>query len=600
MALAFLKRPIVALAAVSLLAGTLAGCATPAKPGSGAPGTTVNSVGGRTPLVAPGEKDTHLGFWSSGPYGGVWVVGIPSMRILREIPVFEQRAAYGWGFDPVSLALLQSTMGDPTKVSWGDVHHPMLSKTGGNYDGRWLYVNDLANSRIAKIDLKLFKTVAMRRIPNIQGVHGIGVDADTRYVFTTGEYEIANVNNPTADADHKYSTAITVLDPDLNVIAQVPIEYGNTDIMGTTVDGHYVYTTIYNTESGLVLKDMVKSERDAVVFVDVKKFDEALQAGKYTEVNGVKVIDAQYPGLKTYVPVAKNPHGVDPDPSGKYIVASGKLSPTVSVIDIATLQVVKEVEVGAGPLHSAFDNRGNVYTGNFLDSNVVKWNLADAVAGKPKEQYIRDVQPAHYSPGHMMADGSGTRSPGGQWLVVPNKFSKDRFVNVGADFPENQQLFDISGDKMRLIMDMPIMPEPHDLQIAPADLFRDAAQSFDAQESAHHDHGISATEEGKTRIERDGNKVTVYTTAKRSEYGFKEVRFKQGDHVTFYVTSLETSKDITHGFAIPDYGINKPINPGETIQVSFVADKPGTFWAYCTWFCSALHLEMRSRIVVEP
>ncbi|HYG60675.1 MAG TPA: cupredoxin domain-containing protein [Symbiobacteriaceae bacterium] len=596
-----LKRPAALLVTAAMLGSVLAGCTVmPAKPA--APGTnpvSTNAVNGRVPLVAPGEMDTHLGFWSAGPYGGVWVVGIPSMRVLREIPFFEARAGYGWGYDPASRELIQGTMPDPSKPSWGDTHHPMLSKTGGNYDGKYLYINDLANSRIAKIDLKLFKTVAIRRIPHIQGVHGIGVHADTKYVFATGEFEIPNAHNPGANEDNKYKTAITVLDKDLNIVAQVPVAYGNTDIMGTTLDGRYVFNTVYNTENGVDMRSMITAEKDAALFIDVLKVEEALAAGKFTEVDGVKVVDPEFPGLKTYVPVPKNPHGIDPDPTGKYVVASGKLSPTASIIDLATLKVVRDVELGAGPLHSAFDNRGNVYTGMFLDSSVVKWNLQEAVDGKPKETYIKQVEPAHYSPGHMMADGSGTKSPGGKWLVVPNKFSKDRFVNVGADYPENQQLFDISGDKMKLIMDMPIVPEPHDLAIAPADLFKDAVQAYDPKEAAHHDHNIEPVKEGETKIERDGNKVTVYTTAKRSEYGFKELKVKKGDHVTIYMTSLETVKDITHGFALPDYGINKAINPGETIKVEFTADKPGTYWAYCTWFCSALHLEMRSRIIIE-
>lgn len=595
-----LKKPVALLSASALLIGLLAGCTTmPSKPSANPDSPTVPSINGRTPLVAPGELDSHLGFWSAGPYGGVWVVGIPSMRILREIPVFEARAGYGWGHDPNSRSMLQDTMPNPAIASWGDTHHPMLSKTGGNFDGKALYINDLANSRIAKIDLKLFKTVAIKRIPNIQGVHGIGVHADTKYVFATGTFEIPNSINPNANIDKKYTTAITVMDADLNIVAQVPVAYGNTDIMGTTLDGRYVFTTVYNTENATDLKGMVEAPTDAALFIDVLKFDEALQAGKFQEIDGIKIMEPDYPGLKTYVPVPKNPHGIDPEPNGKYVIASGKLSPTVSVIDLATLKVVAEPELGAGPLHTAFDNRGNAYTGMFLDSSVVKWNIADAVAGKTKDVYIKDVAAAHYSPGHMMADGSGTKSPGGKWLVVPNKFSKDRFVNVGADYPENQQLFDISGDKMVLVMDMPIMPEPHDIAIAPADLFADAIQSFDAKEAAHHEHGIEPVKEGETRVERDGNKVTIFTTAKRSEYGFKEITLKKGDQVTMYVTSLETVKDITHGLAIPDLGINKAINPGETIKVEFVADKPGTYWAYCTWFCSALHLEMRSRLIVE-
>lgn len=592
-----LKRPITMLTVGLLLVGVLAGCANPFKK-SADPKQELVSIGGRTPLVAPGELDTHLGFWSAGPYGGAWVVGIPSMRILKEIPIFEARAGYGWGHDAHSRDMMQSTMIDPSVPSWGDTHHPMLSKTDGNFDGRYMYINDLANSRIARVDLQLFKTDTIRRIPNIQGVHGIGVHTDTKYVFATGTFEIPNIFSGDVNDPSKYHTAITVLDADLNIVGQVPVAYGNTDIMGTTFDGRYVYSTVYNSENATDLKGMVKADKDYAIFIDVLKFEEALAAGQFKEVDGIKVIDPDFPGLNTYVPVAKNPHGIDPEPTGRYVIASGKLSPTVSIIDLKTLEVVAEPELGAGPLHTAFDNRGNAYTGMFLDSSVVKWNIDEAVAGKAKDVYIKDVAPAHYSPGHMMADGSGSRSPGGKWLVVPNKFSKDRFVNVGPDFPENQQLFDISGDKMKLVMDMPIMPEPHDLSIAPVELFKDAMQVFDPATQAQHEYGVDPVKEGEDRIERDGNKVTIYTTAKRSEYGLKEINLKKGDEVTLIVTSLETTKDITHGVALPELGINKPLNAGETIVVKFTADKPGTYWMYCTWFCSALHLEMRSRIII--
>ena len=61
--------------------------------------------------------------------------------------------------------------------------------------------------------------------------------------------------------------------------------------------------------------------------------------------------------------------------------ASGKLSPTVSIIDAKTLKVIAEPEVGLGPLHSTFDGRGNAYTSLFVDSQIVKWNIEKAIKG---------------------------------------------------------------------------------------------------------------------------------------------------------------------------------------------------------------------------
>jgi nitrous-oxide reductase len=46
-------------------------------------------------------------------------------------------------------------------------------------------------------------------------------------------------------------------------------------------------------------------------------------------------------------------------------------------------------------------------------------------------------------------------------------------------------------------------------------------------------------------------------------------------------------------------GINLAVDPGQTAETTFTADKLGTYWYYCTWFCSALHLEMRGRMLVK-
>ena len=101
--------------------------------------------------VAPGQKDEYYLFYSGGHSGQVFVAGIPSMRHIATIPVFAPYPGTGYGFDDETKKML----GDYT---WGDVHHPGLSQTKSEYDGRWLFVNDNANNRVARIDLRDFKT----------------------------------------------------------------------------------------------------------------------------------------------------------------------------------------------------------------------------------------------------------------------------------------------------------------------------------------------------------------------------------------------------------------------------------------------------------
>jgi nitrous-oxide reductase len=309
------------------------------------------------------------------------------------------------------------------------------------------------------------------------------------------------------------------------------------------------------------------------------------------------------------VTVPKNPHGVNASPDGKYFICAGKLSPTATVIELQKVldwfdgklddldkSIVAEVEIGLGPLHTAFDGRGNAYTTLFLDSQVVKWNVDAAIrfhAGDNSAQYVVDRVDVHYQPGHINASQSETMAADGKWLAVGCKFSKDRFLPVGPMHAENEQIIDISGEKMVHIADHPVRGEPHDFIFFKRELITTK------QIYSHDDFPLAIRDPKDVGVFRDGNKVTVKIVSLAPAFDPREFRLKLGDEVTIILTNHDRIEDLTHGFAIPNYNVNFVVNPQETASVTFIADKPGVFWCYCTHFCHALHLEMRSRMIVE-
>jgi nitrous-oxide reductase len=326
-------------------------------------------------------------------------------------------------------------------------------------------------------------------------------------------------------------------------------------------------------------------------------------------MGGVPVVDGRHGSKYTrYIPVPNSPHGCNAAPDGIHVVLNGKLSPTVTVLDVRTLDdlfddkikprdcVVAEPQLGLGPLHTAFDGRGNAYTTLFLDSQVVKWNVDAAIkfhAGDKNAKYVVDRLDVHYQPGHINASQSETRAADGKYLAVGCKFSKDRFLPVGPLHPENEQLIDISGEKMVLMADHPVRGEPHDFIIFKRDLLK-PKQVYDLDDSP-----LAIKDPKESGVTRNGKKVTVKITSQAPAFSLREFTVKKGDEVTLILTNLDKIEDLTHGFAIPNYNVNFIVNPLETKSVTFIADKPGVFWCYCTHFCHALHLEMRTRMIVE-
>ncbi len=589
-------------------------------------GKATSSTANASAHLKPGELDTYYGLWSGGHTGDMRVLGLPSGRELLRIPCFVPDALVGWGITNESKEIMGTKPNGSLRYTVGDTHHTHASYKDGNYDGRYAWINDKINSRIARVRLDYFICDKITQLPNVQGFHGIfpdkrdPVDPAINYttrVFCGGEFSIPLPNAGVED-ESQYRSLFSCVDAEtMEVRWQVLID-GNCDLVATSFDGKLAATNQYNIEMGARYEDMMSAERDACLFFNIARIEEAVESGKFTTIGNSKVpvVDGTRTAnknpataLTAYISVPKNPHGVNASPDQKYFICAGKLSPTVTTIELARVlewfegnlaevddAIVAEVEVGLGPLHTAFDGRGNAYTTLFLDSQVVKWNIEKAIAfhkGDRSAQYVMDRLDVHYQPGHINASQSETIAADGKYLAVGCKFSKDRFLPVGPLHAENEQLIDISGDKMMLMADHPVRGEPHDFIIFKRDLLTPK------QVYSHDDFPNAITDPKESGVFRDGNKVTVKLTSQAPAFSLREFTVKKGDVVTLILTNLDKIEDLTHGFAIPNYDINFIVNPLETKSVTFVADQPGVFWGYCTHFCHALHLEMRTRMIVE-
>jgi nitrous-oxide reductase len=612
-------------------AGVLAGCK---ENGAGATGASsasaaaaARSHGGSKAHVEPGQLDDYYLFSSGGHSGEARIMGVPSGRTLRRIPVFNIDPMVGWGITNESKAIIGTKADGALKYTTGDTHHVHGSYKDGTYDGRYLWVNDKIHSRLARIRMDTMECDKITELPNVQGFHGTFPDKcdpvdksvnHTTRVFCGAEFAIPFPNDGRdLDDPAKWGSLFTCVDAEtMDVRWQVRVD-GNMDLVATSYDGRFACSNQYNTENAPDQAGMMAAERDACVFFDVARIEALVKSGKFTTIGSSKVpvVDgrkAANPDPRTsvtcYVPVGKNPHGVNASPDGKYMVCSGKLSPTATVIEVALVAkwfdgelkterdaVVAEPEIGLGPLHTAFDGKGNAFTTLFLDSQIVKWNVAAAIAqfkGDKAVKVVLDRVDVHYQPGHGYASMGETREADGKFFNSGNKFSKDRFLPVGPLHSETEQLIDITGDKMVIVSDHTAYPEPHDAIIVRRDIVK-TRQIYNMDDFPNK---VTADNAG---IERKGNKVHVRLMSQAPAFSMPVIKVKKGDEVTITLTNYDKVEDLTHGCAIPTYNINFIVNPQETKSVTFKADHAGAFWMYCTHFCHALHLEMRSRFLVE-
>jgi nitrous-oxide reductase len=614
---------LLALALTFTAAATFTGCGK--QSGTTQADRTANALAS---YVAPGEKDEYYLFYSGGHSGQVFVAGIPSMRHITTIPVFAPYPATGYGFDEESKKM----MGDFT---WGDVHHPGLSQTKSKYDGRWLFVNDNANNRIARIDLRDFKThQILGPIPNSIGNHGSSfITENSEYILCATRFSTPLPKGRVADPkdyEKEFSGMVSGIkvNPqtgEMSVGWQILTPPFDWDL-GSTGKGPssgWAFWTSYNTEMAHETLEVNSSQkdRDLAAVVNWRAAEKAVAEGQTTMMDGVPIIDpAKVPGVLYFLAIGKSPHGMDVDPTGKWIVAGGKLQPSTTVINFEKLQaainaknfegdmrgvpVVKyeavvegEVPVGLGPLHTQYDGKGFAYTSMFIDSNITKWKMPPWSDDEKKDlnKVVLDKMPTHYSTGHLVVAGSDMAQPYGKWCVAMNKLSAGRHINVGPSQPESSQLIDISGEKMKMVAEAYTEPEPHFAQIL-------KVSEIEPQEvlaKADNKDPNAVWEKDATGVTRNGNQVVAKLTAIRSRFNPDRIDAQVGDELTVSVTNIEQTRDMIHGFGVIEQNVNVVMDPGETKTFKLKLTKAGVFPFYCTNFCSALHQEMQGYLVVR-
>ncbi len=568
---------------------------------------------------------------SGGQEGNLPTYVVPSMRMVKYIPINTRQPYFGYGYSEETYNLMKDGFIDGAEILWGDTHHPGFSETNGEYNGKWLAINDKANPRVFIVDLRDWMVKQVVQNPIFRSDHGgCFFTPNSEYFMEAAQYPAPfdrKFYELTEENFKKYwrgGLTYWKFDNDKGRVIkeesftfEFPPYTQDLSDAGKGVSYGWGFTNSFcsemyfgGIEAGRPPFEAGCSSRD-VDYLHVtnwKKAEELIKAGKIgkKKINGMRVItieESKKYGLLYLVPEPKSPHGVDVSPDGRFIIVAGKLDSHAWVYDFEKIKKAideknydgkdsfgipilkledvlhKSVEVGLGPLHTQFDSRdGVVYTSIYVDSRVTKW---DYKSDDPKgEKSVLGFVPSHYNIGHLVSYHGDTKKPRGKYLIALNKLSIDRFNPVGPLHPQNHQLIDIASDNPKIIYDMPLpMGEPHYTAIIGRDVYEQNTLEVypvgtDIVTMKKSPYAVNAGEE-KTEVK--GNVVEIFGTIQGGKVNPSDITVKQGQTVIIHLTNLDQGLYDTYVYEIASYDKMYPYKPGETATLKFKAEKSGVY-----------------------
>lgn len=292
------KLSIVSIMAI-LLATVMVSCNGNAKKSESASGALSSTSAAEKVYVKPGEHDEFYGFISGGFSGQLSVIGLPSGRIFRVVPVFSVDAEKGYGFNEETKPLLNTSYGF---VPWDDSHHPELSQTDGVPDGRYVFINGNNTPRVAKVDLSTFETTEIIELPNSGGNHSSPFTTEnSEYVVAGTRFSIPIPNDDIAINEYKgnFKGSLSFIKLDENdnmdIGFQILVPGYDYDLAhaGKGKSHGWMFFTSYNTEESYTLKEINASQndKDFIAAVNWKKAEEYLAAGNFKEMPAQYVVN---------------------------------------------------------------------------------------------------------------------------------------------------------------------------------------------------------------------------------------------------------------------------------------------------------------------